>query len=165
MVSSLALFLLFQLLVNYIYINLPCNAHIGVRLFLGEENITIANFSMIAASLFHDRDVDRPDGSIGVNVDGPDGQNDGLWCQSSLNKTSIGTWYFPNGATVPLESGSPLYSNNFSSGQIGLLRNGGISSIQGLFTCEIPDNNGTIQILYVAIYGNADFSIIGKYNY
>ena len=131
-------------------------------MFLGEENVTIANFTMIAAGLFHDKDIDGPGGVINV-VNGSDGQNDGLWCQSSLKKSMIGTWYYPNGDTIPLGSGSPLFANNDPTGQIGLLRNEGIASIQGLYSCVIPNEEEVNQRLYVAAYGNADFGSNSKH--
>ena len=141
------------------------NIILGVRLFLGEENIAIANFSMIAAGLFHDVDSDGPGGAIGV-TSGADGQNDGLWCQSSLNESMIGTWYRPNGTEVSRVASSPLYSNNTPTGQIGLLRNGGISptgyplaiGYEGLYSCVIPNEEGVNQTLYVATYGNGEFN-------
>ena len=129
---------------------------LGVRLFLGEENITIANFSMIAARQFHDTDQDSP-GSPDT-----DDQNDGLWCQSSLDQSMIGTWYFPNGTDVSRVEVSPLYSNNTPTGQIGLLRNQGIASIQGLYRCVIANEEGVNQTLYVAAYGNGEFDNNGK---
>ena len=124
-----------------------------VRLFLGEVNITIANFSMIAAGQFHDEDLDKPGNGLSP-PSGPDDQNDGLWCQSSLDQSMIGTWYFPNGDIVPRVESSPLYSNNTPTGQIGLLRNRGIASIQGLYRCVIPNEEGVNQTLYVAAYGS-----------
>ena len=138
---------------------------VGIRFFLGEENITIANFSMIAAGLFHDIDSDRPGGTIG-DTGGSDGQNDGLWCQSSLNESMIGTWYSPNGTEVSRVESSPLYSNNTPTGQIGLLRTGGISptgntpaiGYEGLYRCVIPNEEGVNQTLYVAAYGNGEFN-------
>ncbi|XP_019858033.1 PREDICTED: uncharacterized protein LOC109586294 [Amphimedon queenslandica] len=142
--------------------SLPPRPTTGVRLFLGEENVTIANFSMIAAGLFHDRDIDQADNSVGTGSD-PDGQNDGLWCQSSLNQNMIGTWYNPDRTTVPPGSADgnddprPLFANNTATGQIGLLRNGGIGGIQGLYSCVIPSEEGIDQTLYVAAYGNGDF--------
>ena len=156
-VKSLGLFLLVQLLVSVNVFNTLLSNVTGVRLFLGEENVTIANFSMIAAGLFHEEDVDSPDGIATYGIVGPDGQNDGLWCQSSLNQNMIGTWYHPDGTTVPLDSGSPLFANNTATGQIGLLRNGGIGSIQGLYSCTIPNEEGINETLYVAAYGNTDF--------
>ena len=130
---------------------------LGVRLFLGEENVVISNFSMIAAGLFHDKDIDGPGGAVGV-TSGADGQNDGLWCQSSLNKSMIGTWYCPNGAEVSRVEASPLYSNNTPIGQIGLLRNG-VGNVEGLYSCVIPNEEGVNQTLYVAAYGNGEFDI------
>ena len=156
-VKSLGLFLLFQLLVSVNVFNTLLSNVTGVRLFLGEENVTIANFSMIATGLFHDDDRDRPDGIATNSPIGSDGQNDGLWCQSSLNQNMIGIWYYPDGTTVPLGSGSPLFANNTATGQIGLLRNGGIGSIQGLYSCVIPNEEGINQTLYVATYGNTNF--------
>ncbi|XP_019860309.1 PREDICTED: uncharacterized protein LOC109588604 [Amphimedon queenslandica] len=141
--------------------SLPPRPTTGVRLFLGEENVTIANFSMIAAGLFHDTDIDEPGNAVSVGGS-PDGQNDGLWCQSSLYQNMIGTWYYPDGTTVPLGSGSPLFANNTATGQIGLLRNGGIGGIQGLYSCVIPNEEGINQTLYVAAYGNTDFYDTGK---
>ena len=129
-------------------------------MFLGEENVTVSNFSMIATGLFHDKDIDRPGGAIGV-VSGSDGQNDGLWCQSSLDQSMIGTWYYPNGVTVPLGSGSPLFANNTPIGQIGLLRNGG-GNVEGLYSCVIPTEGEVNQTLYVAVYFNTEFSNNGK---
>ena len=142
---------------------------LGVRLFLGEENVVISNFSMIAAGLFHDFDIDRPGGAVGV-TSGSDGQNDGLWCQSSLDQSIIGTWYSPNGTEVSRVASSPLYSNNTPTGQIGLLRNGGISptgnppaiGYEGLYRCVIPNEEGVDQTLYVAVYGNGEFNKKGK---
>ena len=130
----------------------------GVRLFLGEENVTIPNFSMIAAGLFHDKDVDAADNAIGTGTSS-DGQNDGLWCQSSLNQNMIGTWYLPDGTTVPLGSGDRVFANNTPTGQIGLLRNGGINEpgYEGLYRCVIPNEEGIDQTLYVAAYRNPEF--------
>ena len=159
----LELFLLFlQVISNINVFYDKCFILGGVRLFLGEENITIANFSMIAAGLFHDKDIDEPGGTIGI-VDDPDGQNDGLWCQSSLDQNMIGTWYLPNGTEVPLGSGTRVFYNNSFAGQVGLLRMGGINvqGYEGLYRCVIP-NEGVDQTLYVAAYGNGEFNVNGK---
>ena len=163
---SLEAFLLFLQVISNIKVFCDkCLILGGVRLFLGEENIIIANFSMIAAGLFHDKDIDRPGGAVGV-ISGSDGQNDGLWCQSSLNENMIGTWYRPNGEVVSRVEMNPLYSNNTPTGQIGLLRNAGISpagnplavGYEGLYRCVIPNEEGVDQTLYVAAYGNGEFN-------
>ena len=125
-----------------------------MRLYLGEENITIPNYFMVRASQFHD--VDDPETS--------DGQNDGIWCQSALNESMIGVWYLPNGSPVPTQSGAtPLQSYNANvTGQVGLLRSAGISSFQGLYSCIIPNEEGVNQTLYVAAYGNNAFDNSGE---
>ena len=123
--------------------------------------MTITNFSMIATGLFHDKDIDGPGGAVGVISDS-DGQNDGLWCQSSHDQSMIGTWYYPNGTEVARVESSPIYSNNTPTGQIGLLRRGGLAGIEGLYRCVIPNEEGVDQTLYVAAYGNDEFNINGK---
>ena len=128
---------------------------------MGEENITISNFSMIYAGQFHDFDIDSPNTpDIPSNNQSPDGQNDGVWCQSALNQTMIGSWYLPNGSPVPTAvNATPVQSYNVNiTGQVGLLRKGGIGGYQGLYTCIIPNENGINQTLYVAAYGNSEYT-------
>ena len=48
----------------------------------------------------HDKDVDGP--NTHAIPKSPDGQNDGVWCQSALNQTMIRSWYLPNGSLVPI---------------------------------------------------------------
>ena len=138
---------------------------------MGEENITISNFSMIYASQFHDKDVDGPSSRDNPSVNTndhvllSDGQNDGLWCQSAFNQTMIGTWYLPNRSPVPTAAdATPVQSYNVNiTGQVGLLRDGGINQVgyQGLYTCIIPNENGINQTLYVAAYGNGEYTRTG----
>ena len=99
-----------------------------------------------------------------------DGTNDALWCQSANNGSNIGLWYYPNGTQVPLFNGnfslnnsapSPVFSKRFT-GQIALARKGSILYFGGLYTCIIPDENGTNQTLVVGAYGNADYSRNGQ---
>ena len=56
----------------------------------------------------------------------------------------IGVWYLPNGSPVPTQSGAtPLESYNTNiTGQVGLLKSGGISSFQGLYSCIIANEEG-----------------------
>ena len=78
----------------------------------------------------------------------------------------IGTWYLPNGTQLTTEDidspiSFPLYAYH-ETGQIGLLRDAGIASYQGLYRCVIPDENGVDQTLWVAVYRNIDFDSSGK---
>ena len=135
-----------------------CCILIGVRLYLGEEVRVLPDFSIISARQFHDSDQD----TLG-NPGTQDGLNDGVWCQSANTSNMIGTWYLPDGTQV-----STVDDNNFPfhvfhvTGQIGLLRDAGIASIQGLYSCVIPDENGVDHTLWVAAYGVGDFDSSGK---
>ena len=56
---------------------------------------------------------------------------------------------------------SPLFSKRFT-GQIALARRGGLSGYEGLYTCIIPDENGTDHTLVVGIYRGATYNSNGK---
>ena len=123
-----------------------------MRLYLSYENRVIPNYFMVRGSQFYDVDVNG------------DGQNDGIWCQSALNESMIGVWYLPNGSPVPTQVGAtPLQSYNTNvTGQVGLLRRGGIASFQGLYSCIIPNEEGVNQTLYVGAYRDSTFNNIGE---
>ena len=124
-----------------------------MRLYLSYENRVIPNYFMVRGSQFYDVDQNG------------DGQNDGIWCQSALNESMIGVWYLPNGSPVPTQSGaSPLQSYNTNvTGQVGLLRCGGLASFEGLYSCIIPNEEGINQTLYVAVYGSTTFDNSGEF--
>ena len=117
-----------------------CIIIIGVRLYLGEEVRVLPDFSIIAARQFHDGDQDSP------GSDSSDGLNDGLWCQSANNCSMIGAWYVPDGTQVSDvdDNNCPLHVFRVT-GQIGLLRDAGISGYHGLYRCVIPDENGKLS--------------------
>ena len=128
----------------------------GVRLYQGVLNRTIPNYAMIAARDFSDRDG----GSEGLGDAGLlDGLNDGLWCQSAMNVSGIGSWKLPNGNAVPDNlSADPIHMAN-RPGQVGLLRSDSInrSPYQGMYTCTITDEKGIIQTLAVWAAGNSAY--------
>ena len=128
----------------------------GVRLYQGVLNRTIPNYAMIAARGFADRDE-------GINtldrLGAFDGLNDGLWCQSAMNVSDIGSWKLPNGSAVSEDLYFiPIHMAN-RPGQVGLLRSDGIypSPYQGMYTCTIPDENGDNQTLVVWAGANAAY--------
>ena len=119
----------------------------GVRLYQGLLNRTIPNYAMIAVRDFDDEDV------------GSDGLNDGLWCQSAMNVSDIGSWKLPNGNAVSDDSNHErIYMAN-RPGQVGLLRTGNLGAppYLGMYTCTIPDENGVNQTLVVWAGGNAAY--------
>ena len=103
-----------------------------------------------------------------VDVNG-DGINDALYCQSANSGSNIGVWYYPNGTQVPLFTGAlgdssaprPIYSKRVT-GQIALARREGLAGIEGLYTCIIPDENGTNHTLVVGIYTIPTYNANGK---
>ena len=114
---------------------------------------------MIAARDFADRD----EGIHSLGYLGRlDGNNDGVWCQSSKNLSDIGSWQLPNGSAISDNlSTDPIHMGK-ASGQVGLLRAGSIgyvgSPYQGMYTCTIPDEYGVNQTLIVWAAGNAVYS-------
>ena len=120
----------------------------------------LPDFSMISGAQFHDNDRDSP-----LMESPTDGLNDGVWCQSANTGSMIGAWYLPNGTQLTTEDidspvNFPLYAYHVT-GQIGLLRDLGISDYQGLYSCVIPDENGVDHTLWVAAYGTDDFGSNG----
>ena len=129
----------------------------GVRLYQGVLNKTIPNYAMIAARDFADRDAGTASGGA------DDGINDGVWCQSAMNVSDIGSWELPDGDAVPDNlavsdnlTASPIHMAN-RPGQVGLLRSVGISlsPYQGMYICTIPERNGVDQTLVVWAAGNS----------
>ena len=123
-----------------------------MRLYLSDGNRVIPNYFMVRGSQFYDVDING------------DGQNDGIWCQSALNESMIGVWYLPNGSPVSTQSrATPLESYHTNvTGQVGLLRRGGLASFEGLYSCIIPNEEGVNQTLYVATYRDSTFNNIGE---
>ena len=115
---------------------------------------------MVAARDFSDRDA----GSQGLDWAGSsDGLNDGLWCQSTVNISDIGSWKLPNGSSAPNDlDARPIHMAN-RPGQVGLLRPSGIGSspYQGMYTCTIPDENGVNQTLAVWAASNGVYDGTG----
>ena len=125
----------------------------GVRLYLGLVKRTIPNYAMIAGRDFSARDFGS--GDIGVL----DGLNDGLWCQSAMTVSDIGSWQLPNGSAITDDfNANPIHMAN-RPGQVGLLRSAGIafSPYQGIYTCTIPDENGINRTLIVWAAGNSAY--------
>ena len=123
-----------------------------MRLYLSDGNRVIPNYFMVRGSQFYDIDING------------DGQNDGIWCQSALNESMIGVWYLPNESPVSTQSrATPLESYHTNvTGQVGLLRRGGLASFEGLYSCIIPNEEGVNQTLYVAAYRDSTFNNIGE---
>ena len=66
-----------------------------------------------------------------------------------------GQWRYPNESVVPAsQSGTLLFTSRLDQGILGLQRRTGFSyeSEDGVYDCQIPDENGITQTLYAWIY-------------
>ena len=83
----------------------------------------------------------------------------GLRCYSAITNTPVAEWIHPNGQIITNIDhlvGSLYISRRNNSGFIELIRNRGLRSTSGVFTCKISSRSG-LQILHVGVYC--------KYNY
>ena len=86
----------------------------------------------------------------------------GLWCQSANDISNVGTWYYDGAPVTTDDAASSLHAYNDATGQVGLLRDGGLSGIEGLYTCVILDEFNVSQTLAVALYRGASYDSNGK---
>jgi len=72
-------------------------------------------------------------------------------CCTSFNNPET-QWYFPNGSAVPNNPALPYRrTRGRNPGSVNLNRNSE-STITGIFHCDIPNESGVAQSLYVGIY-------------
>ena len=123
-----------------------------MRVFLPYENATLPDFSLVNAGQFNDNDTHPKDGIL-----------DPLWCQSANPDNDIGVWYRPGGnRTLPTQVSTPLYVQYFP-GQVGIYRTAEIiSGYEGIYQCDIPDENGVNHTLYVGVYNNDTYTSFGE---
>ena len=76
-----------------------------------------------------------------------------LCCRSSDTGTSsLGSWRYPDRDFVPSRIGGDCISRNRGPSSVILHRTNNAMSPTGVYTCEIPDTNGTIKQLDVYLY-------------
>ena len=66
-----------------------------------------------------------------------------------------GHWHYPNESVVPTsQDGTVLFTSRTDHGRLDLQRRAGFSheSADGVYECQIPDENGRTQTLYAWIY-------------
>ena len=98
-----------------------------------------------------------------VQIDGiGDGYNEALLCvtdfhkfnNNNINETfEYGNWYFPNKSLV--ETSGDIYISR-GRGVVRLHRAENVTTPSGVFCCEIPDANGTIQKIFVYVIDQID---------
>lgn len=61
----------------------------------------------------------------------------------------FGQFYYPNGIIVPIKSRAHQFYRDRGDQVVRLNRREGTTSPTGTYLCEIPDENGIIQKLYI----------------
>ena len=70
-------------------------------------------------------------------------------CRTPLNR--IGEFYYPNGIQVPIAKLMHGFYRNRGEQVIRLNRREGITSPTGRYRCEIPDDSGVMQNIYITL--------------
>ena len=140
-----------------IFVCLPA----GVRLYYQEAGEAIPSYLMLRASQI------EPTGFIG-----PMSPTRALWCQSANNNSNNGFWLQPSGNIPPgfsvvntSDIDSPTdepYQMVTCPGQVGLVRDTGVASHEGLLQCMISDENNITHTLTVGVYTGVVYDNYGK---
>ena len=114
---------------------------IGIASFPGEDD---AWFSL--------NGITYQNNSIVILEDIGEGDNDALLCIT--NQTACcqptGNWFFPNGTRVP--SAGVNWDIYRTRGQMVVRMCRRRSGVEGTYRCEIADNFGFTQTLYIGVY-------------
>ena len=69
---------------------------------------------------------------------------------TSVNGSSLGNWFFPNGTRVP---GNGMNWDFYRTrGQMVVRMHRRRGGVEGIYRCEIADTFGFIQTLYIGVY-------------
>ena len=83
----------------------------------------------------------------------------GISCLTALQTSiNIGEWYYPNGNRIGTQDELQALYTLQRIGRVDLHSNYRISkSLEGIYTCIIPDDSGMNQTLHVGIYTDASY--------
>ena len=134
---------------------------VGVRLYFQEAEQVIPSYLMLRASQIE---------PTGFNTMTP---TRALWCQSANNNSNNGTWFQPDNmmpgfSVVSSEDldgstdGEP-YQMVICTGQVGLVRDSGVASREGLLQCMIRDENNITHTLTVGVYTGTVYDDYGEW--
>ena len=79
-----------------------------------------------------------------------------------------GQWRYPNGSIVPAsQDGTLLFTSRFDQGVLGLQGSTNFSheSVDGVYECQIPDEDGRTQSLSAWIYSGPPCKLLALYMY
>ena len=69
---------------------------------------------------------------------------------SSINRTALGNWFFPNGTRVP--SSGVRWDFHRTRGHMKVLLQRRRGGAEGIYNCQIPDTLGFPQTKYIGVY-------------
>ena len=78
--------------------------------------------------------------------------NSDACCENNLRSSSTREWYFPNRTTVSIDHAKGNFYRNRALSLVRLNRRNNATMPTGVYHCEIPDANETIQSVFVGIY-------------
>ena len=64
---------------------------------------------------------------------------------------ALGNWYFPDESALEPERANNFYKNRGPS-VVRLHKKPSITSPTGIYRCDIPDDNGVSQSIFVGVY-------------
>ena len=78
-------------------------------------------------------------------------------CCDSTEPIGASSWYHPIGGTIShTMSNEPYYQTYRKSSILLEHQSGNVPTVNGVFHCEVVDNNGMMQRLYIGIYPSSD---------
>ena len=89
----------------------------------------------------------------------------GIICATALDQADVGEWLFPDGTAAmgPGFTVDPLYVLFRTSRVVLHGRRELPASLEGIYTCNIPDEDSEIQVQYIGIYASPGIRIICTY--
>ena len=144
-----------------IHVDVHCiSITVGVRLFFQEAGEPIPSYLMLRASQIE---------PTGFNELSP---TRALWCQSANIASNNGMWFEPGNtppdfspvSTMDIDSPTdePYQMVTCNNGQVGLVRDTGVASREGLLQCMIRDENNITHTLAVGVYTGGVYDNYGK---
>ena len=73
-------------------------------------------------------------------------------CRVSSGGNNLGNWIYPDGSLVSARNARNSLYRNKNSGVVNLHRIQNLTSVSGIFTCEIPISDSIIVSLHIFLY-------------
>lgn len=87
--------------------------------------------------------------------------NGSIECRTNLtssNDQSVGNWTDPNGVKISTDTVNVPFAILRGPGVIYLFRFQSLGTMEGIYTCEIPDTNGVVYKQYIGLYTDENYN-------